>query len=728
MFSFLSPYTQTEITESQPSNEKNFDNRNGNDPSSLSQNCKLSMPPRQSTQQLPSNGKNRQTRQQETSLLDIEEKELLNSPIGSFQASTWLQVESCLRSLRDREEIYRAFQLLNRAVQEPDARIRPTSDMVYRLVQDWLMIYIRQQQKYQRAAFKSKRKKHLYSINSEESLSGDQRPTLSPVAVWKKIESYQRKGIQMESLVYQKIIDATSHVRSPKPNHPSGPILAETILDNMMAQSERKNPLLRPSVSVFRAVLTSWDQAAAYCPEVAANEAPHRAMAILNKLRALYDSGWGDDFLPDKLCFYKVMNIYAHLGDGDQVESLLEDLYGLYVDHDANLYDLRPTTPFFSLVLYAWSRSSDPGAAERAEAILDRMLELEAQEEIRNFTVETNSFNIVIICWSKLRTIQAAKKAQKVFDRLVALSLNDTNKKPTGGSYFALLTTWSRHDPFKTEAIYRTWTEEYEKGNTDMRQDSDLLKTIVGAWFNSNEPTKARRCDDLIQEAIQHTDPQFKPTTAIFNMAISAWCNTKTVDGLQRAEELLLQMEKCNTASLPDVLTYLSITQAWVSLGRVERAEELLTDCFLQIEGQNNWQPEKDTDAIDNSEEHNSDSSSAMSWKSRRFGRHRPSKTEVLNCVLKGWRSKADVTPEAASKAEQLLLSTHSFGVKPNAASFQYVLDAWRKHYKNFQGENKSLPKIEDVLAMMERLSHNLGGDYSLYLKLQRDWRLLSIR
>lgn len=722
VFSFLSQSSCAAVESSSNENRNEYAEKD-NESSFLMNKTKLSMPLRQHN-----NGKNGKQRQispvssprQQSTLFDFEIRELLSSPVGSFQPSTWLQVEGYLKYLREREEINRAFQLLDRVVQEPDASIQSTSDFVYLVVQDWIGNFAKQQQRYQRIP--SRRSNHrTLTMDQHQDLINDQRPTLSPLAVWRKIESYQRRGIPLESPVYQRIIEGTAYVRSRKPNHPSGPILAETILENMMSQSERKNPLLRPSVSVFRAVLSSWCQAAAYCPDVATDEAPHRSMAVLNKLRALYDSGWGDDFLPDKMCFYSVMRIHARIGDGDTVESLLEDLYTLYLDHNEKLYDLRPTTSFFSLVLYAWSLSHDPGAAERAEAILDRMLEIEAKREIRNMRVSAKCFNIVMVCWNKLHTLEGTNKVQHLFDRMVKLSRRDKTKIPTGSSYVALMYAWAHHDPFKVERVYRMWLEEHEKGHCEIRQDSVLLGALVAAWYRSDEPGKADRCDDLIQEAIQSNKPDFQPTTAIFNMAVRAWCKTKTVDGIQRAEELLLQMEKCNSSSSPDVLTYLAIIQGWVDLSRTERAEELLTDCFLQIEGYNGSFDETEP------EEHASEET-LVSEKNRRGKWRKPTKTQILNCVLKSWLSKAPSIPEAASRAEQLLLSTPTFGVKPNAASFQYVLDAWRKNDKYFKGATQTVPKVEEVLALLDRESGGLGGNDTLYLKLRRDWKLLSVR
>jgi hypothetical protein len=683
------------------------------------------MPIRQSLD-TPQTTQHQQPQRHETSLLDLEIRELIESPVGSFGPSTWLQVQRFAQYLCEREDIYRVFQLLDRAVKEPDARIRMTNDIVYPVIQQWLYLYIRQQKMQKEAPSKGRGRHHKRNLpNNNENDNGNLAP--SPLTVWKKIENYQRHSVPLESATYQKIIEGTSHVYSRRPKHPSGPKLAETILENMISLSKRENPLVRPSASVFKEVLTSWDRAASNSYEVATQEAPGRALALLKKLKTMYETGWGSDYLPDKLCFYKVMSIFAHNGDGDQVEALLEDLYSLYLDHDENLYDLRPTTPFFSLVLYAWSKSRDPGAAERAEAILERMLDLEATGEIRALEVPASCFNIVMICWSKLRTMESAVKVQNVFDRMSSLSEIDPNKTPTGGSYMALITTWARFDPVTVQHTFDKWNQEHAKGYCDMRKDSKLLETLVSSWYFSKHPEKAERCDALVQDAVQSSLVSWKPTTAVFNMVIGALCQTKTAAGVQRAEELLLQMEKLggghvSSTTTPNIDTYFPMIEAWVGLGQIERAEDLLTDCFLQISGDGS-EEEFDEGAEDDDWDDRKDPQ-----QSNRIKKTGISKTRLLNTVLKAWNAKATLHPEAASRAEELLLSAHSFKVKPNAASFQHVLDAWRRNHKYFKQETKAHPKVEEMLALMDRESSRLGGGDNLYLTLRRNWKLLSVR
>jgi hypothetical protein len=346
------------------------------------------------------------------------------------------------------------------------------------------------------------------------------------------------------------------------------------------------------------------------------------------------------------------------------------------------------------------------------------MLELESRREIPKLKVSASCFNIVMICWSKQRTLESAHKVQAIFDRLIQLSENDPSKRPVGGSYIALITTWARFDPIQSEKAFWDWRDEHENGNCEMRIDSELLGTLVAAWYNSKEPTKAERCDKLIQDAIQSKIPSLEPTTVVFNMAINAWCRNNTIAGVKRAEELLEQMHaysETNPGSKlkPNVLTYRPIILAWVILGRMERAEELLSDCVTRF-GDNTGLPSADNNYGD---------------ANKSIPSGKMNSTRLFNIVLKGWLSKAQTMPEAASRAEDLLLSMNMYGVKPNAASFRYVLDAWRKNKSRFKHQwDRNQPKADEVLAFLDREARGFGTSNNLYLTLKQGWKLLLIQ
>jgi hypothetical protein len=631
----------------------------------------IDMPPRMMNEQ--------ESQITSTSRRGRELQQLLDAPIGSFRAGTWMQAERSLRWIVDQEDIPQAFSLLDRMVSETDSRVHLTDELLYLVVNQWCMVYI-------------KHKRH--------PLRSRARSVLPPLAIWHKLEAYQRTGIQMNSRIYHRVLEGTALCKSKKPQQ--GPLLAEAILERMMSYSKSKNPLLRPSTFTFNTVLAAWESVSQTSPE-----APQKALDLLQRLKTLYDAGWGRDAMPDRITYRRVMTLFAHKGDGDQVETLLEELYTLYLESGQQFDNLRPTTPFFTLVLYAWSKSKDPHAADRATVILERMLELEENGDIKGFQVNAACFNIVMICWSKQRSDESAVRVQALFDRLVELSLTDPLKRPIGGSYAALISTWSRVDPQKAETVMWQWKEQHDRGMCEMKVDERMFTTLIAGWYHSKFPQAADRCDRLLQHAIHGDLNTFEPTmvsVVAFNMAINAWARKNTWNDMERAEVLLRQVETygktINTGLKPSTLTYIPVIHGWANIGQVERSEGLLREWFQKYDAHDI--PSAKKEGLD---------------------------THTFNKVLKAWLTKASITPEAAARAEDLLLSMSAFGVRPSGSSFQIVLDCRRRSSNTRAGFPKPPPsaRAAELVDMLDKFYRDGGrGGESIskesYLTLRNGW------
>eukprot|EP00980_Cylindrotheca_fusiformis_P005255 scaffold1120_cov127-Cylindrotheca_fusiformis.AAC.17 len=603
---------------------------------------------------------------------------ILRSPIGSIRPSTWLHAETIIEHITEQEKIPEAFRVLDRLAKEPDSKSKMNNDSIFTVVNKWFSIT--QQQK------------------------GFSYPQLK---VWQKLEEYQKAGISIDSRTYHRLIEALAIGKYTKPNNrygPIGPVLAETILERMMTLSEHENPAVRPSTYTFNAVLSAWNNAGSKSTW-AKNEAPQRCLALLNKLKMLHESGWGSELMPDKNTYRRVMNVYAHRGDGDQVEALLEELYERYVE-EGRPGELLPTKAFFSLVLFAWSKSNDPAAAERASVILERMLELESSMEIPGLEVNAACFNIVMICFSRQRTKESAIDAQNLFDRMVELSKTDDAKKPIGGSYTALIGNWAHYDAARAEELFWRWKDEHEKGNVEMRLDDRLLGTLVASCYKSKSITdNAERCDRLLQYALNAGLKSFQPSVVLFNMTINAYCRKKTVEGVEHAEKLLRQMEDYKDLLMPTSFSYVPIINTWASLGRIERAEEFLLE----------WFSSSNRDKI-------SSDSPSMKVK-KRLDLH------TFNQVLKAWSLKARAKPEAAKRAEQLLLTMRRLGIRANATSFQLVLQCRKRSLQNSNGDLEDPSPVDEILDFLNKeykLHSHIKKDS--YMQLHQDWSMLSLK
>ena len=77
---------------------------------------------------------------------------------------------------------------------------------------------------------------------------------------------------------------------------------------------------------------------------------------------------------PDSLTYSSMIYLFAQHGLAARAESVLNQLYSEYSKSQDD--SLKPDVQIFTSVLLAWSKSDEPNAAERAEAILRRMQEL----------------------------------------------------------------------------------------------------------------------------------------------------------------------------------------------------------------------------------------------------------------------------------------------------------------------------------------------------------------
>jgi len=719
----------------------------------------IHMPPRQQQQQTPMNI---------TQPRDCEEEicTLLDCPTDRvFDSSTWVKAEACIQQAimeQNRDDFNLAFDLLDRMAKDPHAKREMRSETLYLVVDEWLSAY----ERYQNSP-RGTYTQFMYS----------------PASVWRKIEGYLMLGIHVETRTLHRILEATALVRSKKWN---APMLAESILERMITLSRNQSPDIRPSAYTFSAVIAAWEAAAGLSSSksrtsVSLAGAPERGLALLEQLKGLHEAGWGNDLMPDKNTYRRVMNMFAHRGDGDRVESLLQELYELYQLHGHK--SLMPSTQMFFLVLYAWSKSSDPGAAERAEMILDHILELEKDHIFPGLRVTPFCFNVVMLCWSKQRTRTAAEKAQDIFDRMVVLSATDKSKRPVPGSYSALIHTWSFFDPKKAEDTFWIWKREHELGHCEMRVTNKLFSGLIAGWFHSKEPDAAIRCDTLLQYALNgNLGPTWVPSASVFNMTINAYCRRSKLSDMERVEALLEQMKELARKSSeagstttfpgPSASSYVPIIHALTRLGKAEKAEALLRECFDEptnfhphvVEKTTTSSNSRSTSTNTNAPQQektqnnaNSNSTNSSTSKTKDLN------TKTFNRVLKAWLSKAPVSSEAADRSEALLLKMSDWGVKPNIASFRYVLECRKKSLQS-GGEqqqqqtpgggssgsggntvadpssstttsptttfhNNKVSSSHQILALLDKEyeTGTLSGDKSAYLSTRRDFSLMAL-
>ncbi|CAJ1954115.1 unnamed protein product [Cylindrotheca closterium] len=121
-----------------------------------------------------------------------------------------------------------------------------------------------------------------------------------------------------------------------------------------------------PNVYSYSVVLKAW---ARHASSDKYPDAPDRALAILEFMED------HDIVTPNVFSYSSVIQAFAEQGRAKEAEGLLNRMLKR-LQKDPTDKAVKPDLYTFSAVLFAWSKSNAPHAANRAEAILVRMLEL----------------------------------------------------------------------------------------------------------------------------------------------------------------------------------------------------------------------------------------------------------------------------------------------------------------------------------------------------------------
>ncbi len=124
-------------------------------------------------------------------------------------------------------------------------------------------------------------------------------------------------------------------------------------------------------------------------------------------------------------------------------------------DDDDDDADVVPDTATFNCVLRAWSKSSEGGAAERAEAFLQKVQE----EHSETIAVDPISHLHLIYAWAHSRRRKAPKEAEKHLEQARALCKN-MGWRLTKAHFNGVILAWKKSSDSKAEASIQKLRKE----------------------------------------------------------------------------------------------------------------------------------------------------------------------------------------------------------------------------------------------------------------------------
>ena len=270
---------------------------------------------------------------------------------------------------------------------------------------------------------------------------------------------------------------------------------AEEIVMGMQDAYSSGQVDVQPDLESFRLVLKAWSQARDE------EDAPCRAQRLLEWMLRLYDSGENSLVRPDKDCFELVIQAIANSGDPDaplRTEKMIVVMDQLYQKGHT---EAKPTRLSFNQVMMAWSRSKKPGAAQRAEDILNHMMVLSSKsgtEDHRDLSPSVASYSAVISAWAKSGDEDCGRKAEKILKLAERHSKTHSDESVTPDTIMYNLVidahakTSSSRAHLRSRRVLDRQISLYKKGNQKCKPDVYTFTSVLSSCASLNGSKKEK--------------------------------------------------------------------------------------------------------------------------------------------------------------------------------------------------------------------------------------------
>jgi len=278
---------------------------------------------------------------------------------------------------------------------------------------------------------------------------------------------------------------------------------------------------------------------------------------------------------------------------------------------------IKADTKIYNILIDAWAKSGEPGAAKRAEEILIQM----DRSGDPDMAPDVKSFSSVINAWALTSASRlgqyyilndgyvngtvygaAAVRAERILNAMEEMSQSGTNPriKPNTISYNTVISAWARSGSqiaySRAERVLHRMHELQNKGDSlvapDARSYTALMKAVARS---SKDPAQAaRKAEEILRRMRELSEvapndksirdySQVKPTLYTYTTAIQIVSRSPEKDAPQRALSLLQDMihryEHGDEDLKPNVLVFNAVISAFSrsrERGSAQSAEKIL--------------------------------------------------------------------------------------------------------------------------------------------------------
>lgn len=354
---------------------------------------------------------------------------------------------------------------------------------------------------------------------------------------------------------------------------------------------------------------------------------------------------------------------------------------------------VAPTVKSYNTLLNAWSKSYDPTATVRAEAILEEMLAAveEGRDDLRPDAV---TFSTVMDVYARSKNRNKCQRCEQIFKMM-----DDLDVRRNVFTFSALQNVYARSGmpdaAEKTRAVLDQMLDLYHRGDVFAKPTCLHYNAVLHALSRSNAPDQAKTANEMLEKmerSVADGGYDVDPDRMSFALAILACarCRDK-VEGARLAEKNLEKMEsraqleadrRAAVSSVAPPLVSLDVECFNVALTAISRSRQNdACERTLQIIRRMEEYAEKGQPEL---------RPNIRSWNA------------VLNAFSRAPNAEK---PDFAAKVEDLLdhiFSLHMSGIsdlKPNAFTFAAVLSTYQKC-----GDKSAAERADRLVRQMEEL------------------------
>ena len=304
----------------------------------------------------------------------------------------------------------------------------------------------------------------------------------------------------------------------------------------------------RPNVYTFTSVINAW--ANTNNGEYAAQ----RANKVFSQLERLHKETGDPDLKPNTVCLTSLMLAWARSGsakqikEADQIFTRLKEIQQT-VKSEGNGADGISTFSYNNYI-YAIAKSSLPDAADRAESLLNDLLEKKIDGHTGVVTPNDTTWTIVAQAFAQKGDGEGAEK--------IMLRRHEANRnkicesRPTAFFYNTVLNAWSRRALTSPDAVNSCqrlldWLEEQsKKENSFIKPDVVSYSITLSAWNRSNDPNATSRSLEILQrmeEQVQRGNVNARPNSVAFNVMMATLAKQKEEGSYLEAVKFLERIE-----------------------------------------------------------------------------------------------------------------------------------------------------------------------------------------